>query len=71
MRPAPLSEVAGPQRSDRTARRSAGDGLPSLGLAALAGASGEAVDSAALSFLTGQALQVQNEAKEKEQEEEA
>ena len=45
--------------------RSAGDGLPTLGLPMLAGVSGEAVDSAVLSFLTAQAL----EAKRKEDEE--
>ena len=28
----PLSEVVGPQRSDRTVRHSAGDGLPTLAL---------------------------------------
>ena len=40
----------GPQRSDHTVRRSEGDSLPTPGLPVLAGASGEAVDSSALSF---------------------
>ena len=47
----------GPQRSDRTVRRSAGDGLPTPGLPVLAGASGEAVDASTLSFLTAKALE--------------
>ena len=47
----------GPQRSDRTVRRSAGDGLPTPGLPVLAGASGEAVDAFTLSFLTAKALE--------------
>ena len=61
---APLSEVAGPQRSDRTVRRSAGDGLPTLASPSLAGSAGEAVDAGTLSFLTAQAL----EAKRKEEQ---
>ena len=47
----------GPQRSDRTVRRSAGDSLPTPGLPVLAGASGEAVDAFTLSFLTAKALE--------------
>ena len=52
-------------------RRSAGDNLPTLGLPVLAGMSGEAVDSSALSFFTAQTLLLQKEAREKEQEKEA
>ena len=48
----------GPRRSDRTVRRSAGDGLPTPDLPVLAGASGEAVDASTLSFLTAKALEV-------------
>ena len=47
----------GPQRSDRTVRRSAGDGLPTPGLPVLAGASGEAVDASTLRFLPAAALE--------------
>ena len=61
-RPAPLSQVAGPQWSDRTVRHSTGDGLPTLAPSSLAGSAGEAVDGAALPFLPAQAL----EAKRKE-----
>ena len=46
-RPGILAEP-GPQRSDRTVRRFAGDGLPTLGLLVLAGASGEALDATSL-----------------------
>ena len=46
----------GPQRSDRSLRHSSRDGLPTLALHSLAGSAGEAVDGAALSFLTAQAL---------------
>ena len=62
-RPGILPEP-GPQRSDRTVRRSAEDSLPTPGLPVLAGASGEAVDSSALSFL------VQLAVKERKREEE-
>ena len=55
-RPGTLAEPR-PQRSDRSMRRSSGEALPTLGLPLLAGASGEAVDSSALGFLTAQALE--------------
>ena len=42
--------------------------LPALGLPVLAGASGEAVDSSALTFLTAQALEVKRKEEEEEQE---
>ena len=45
-RPGILAEPV-PQRSDRTVRRSAGDGFPTPGVPVLAGASGEAVDASA------------------------
>ena len=64
VRPGILAEP-GPQRSDRSLRRSSGDGSPTLGLPVLAGASGESVDSSALSLLTAHTL----EAKRKEEEE--
>ena len=54
-RPGILAEP-GPQRSDRTVWRSAGDGLPTPGLPVLAGASGEAVDASTLRFLAAAAL---------------
>ena len=47
----------GPQRSDRTVRRSSGGGLPTLGLPVLAGASGEVVDSSSLRFLVQRMLE--------------
>ena len=62
MRPGSLAEPE-PQRSDRSLRHSSGDAHPTLGLLVLAGASGEAVDGAALSFLTAPAL----DAKRKEE----
>ena len=46
----------GPQRSDRTVRHSSGDSLPQLAMPSLAGAAGEAVDSATLAFLLSQSL---------------
>ena len=63
----------GLQRSDRTVRRSAGDGLPTLGLPVLAGASGEAVDDSTLAFLTRVTLEERRKdevekAKEKEKQ---
>ena len=61
-RPAPLSEVAGPQRCDRTVR---GTSLGAPPLAAPQLAANETLDSAALSFLLNRAL----EEKEKEEEE--
>ena len=62
MRPAPLSEVAGAQRCDRTVR---GTSLGAPSLAAPQLAANETLDSAALSFLLNRAL----EEKEKEEEE--
>ena len=43
-------------------RHSSGDGLPTLALPSLAGSAGEAVDGAALSFLTAQALEPKRKA---------
>ena len=65
-RPGILAEP-GPQRSDRTVRRSAGNSLPTPGLPVLAGASGEAVDSSTLSFLVQLAVKdrKREEAKER------
>ena len=54
----------GPQRSDRTVRRSSGQ-VPLLVVALLADASADGVDAATLSFLTASAL----EARRKEEEE--
>ena len=48
-RPGILAEP-GPQRSDRTVRRSSGDSLPQLVTPSLAGAAGEGVDSGTLAF---------------------
>ena len=50
-----LPPEPGPQRSDRSLRRSAGD-APPLTVPVLAAASDEAVDSATLSFLVQRAL---------------
>ena len=61
-RPAPLSEVAGPQRSDRTVRHSAGD-APLLVVPSLRGADG--VDGTTVSFLLAENLKL----KKKEEEE--
>ena len=61
MRPAPLSEVAGQQRCDRTLR---GTSLAAPSLAAPQLAANETLDSSALSFLLNCAL----EEKEKEEE---
>ena len=47
----------GPQRSDPSLRRSAGDTHPTLGLPVLAGASGEVVDASTLAFLTRAVLE--------------
>ena len=66
-RPGILAEP-GPQRSDRSRRPSSWDALPTLGLPVLAGASGEVVDSSALSFLTAQALETKSKEEEEEQE---
>ena len=59
------------QRSDRSRRHSSEDALPTLGLPVLAGASGEVVDSSALSFLTAQALEAKGKEEEEEEEQEA
>ena len=56
-----------PQRSDRTVRRSAGDGLLQLAVPSLASPGSEAVDSSALSFLVWRA----EDWKKVEEEEEA
>ena len=61
-RPAPLSEVAWPQRSDRSLRHSSGR-APSLALVPLAG--GDVTDDATVAFLLSAAL-----SKKKEEEEE-
>ena len=53
-----------PQRSDRSLRRSAGDGLPQLVTPSLANTASEAVDSATLAFLLSQSLA----AKEREEQ---
>ena len=55
----------GPQRSDRSLRRSAGDSLPTLALPVLAGSAGEAVDSSSLRFLTAAALRQRKEEEKK------
>ena len=57
----------GPQRRDRTVRRSAGDSLPTAGLPVLAGASGKAVDSSALSFLVQLAVKDRKREEEEKQ----
>ena len=62
-RPAPLSEVAGPQRSDRTVRHSAGE-APLLVVPSLRGADG--VDGTTVSFLLAENLKLQKEEEEKE-----
>ena len=62
----------GPQRSARTVRRSAGDGLPTPGLPVLAGASGEAVDASTLRFLAAAVLysrKLEEEVRKSEEEE--
>ena len=56
MRPEQLPETPGPQRSDRSLRRSSGDG-PLLVVASLAAATDDGVDAATLSFLTARALE--------------
>ena len=66
VRPGILAEP-GPQRSDRSWRRSSGDGMPTLALPSLAGSAGEAVDGAALAFLTSRALAAQEEEEEQKQ----
>ena len=57
-RPAPLSEVAGPQRSDRTVRHSAGE-APLLVVPSLRDADG--VDGTTVSFLLAENLMLQKE----------
>ena len=59
VRPGSLAEP-GPQRSDRTVRRSSGDSLPTLALPSLA------VDSSALRFLTASALEAKRKLEEEE-----
>ena len=66
-RPAPLSEVAGPQRSDRTVRHSAGD-APLLVVPALRGDDG--VDGTTLRFLLEQNLSLKKKQEEEEKERE-
>ena len=56
-----------PLQRDRTVRRSAGDGLPTLALPTLAWSEGEAVHSAALSFLLLRALMKKEEEAEEAQ----
>ena len=63
VRPGSLCDP-GPQRSDRTVRRSSGDSLPTPALSSLAGSAGEAVDSSALRFLTALALEAKKEEEE-------
>ena len=55
----------GPQRSDRSLRRSSAEGLPLLATPSLAGAAGEVVDSSSLGFLAASALK-RKEREEKE-----
>ena len=66
VRPGILAEPR-PQRSDRSRRHSSGDGMPTLALPSLAGSAGEAVDGAALAFLTSRALAAQKEEKAQKQ----
>ena len=66
-RPAPLSEVAAPQRSDRTVRHSAGD-APLLVVPALRGDDG--VDGTTLRFLLEQNLSLKKNQEEEEKERE-
>ena len=68
VRPGSLCDP-GPQRSDRTVRRSSGDSLPTLALPVLAGSAGEVVDSS-LRSLTASALKARREEKEKVKEKE-
>ena len=57
----------GPQRSDRTVRRSSGK-VPLLVVASLADASADGVDAATLSFLTASALEARRREEEEEKE---
>ena len=61
----------GPQRSDRSLRRSAGDGLPQLVTPSLASTASEAMDSATLAFLLSQSLAAKKHEEQKKREEEA
>ena len=69
VRPGLLPE-AGPQRSDRTVRRSAGD-TPPLAMLVLAAAPDEALDSATLTFLVQHALEAKMKRRRRRIEEEA
>ena len=69
VRPGSLGDP-GPQRSDRTVRRSSGDSLPTLALPVLAGSAGEVVDSSSLRFFTASALKARREEEEKEKKKE-
>ena len=66
VRPGSLSDP-GPQRSDRTLRRSAGAGLPTLALPSLAGSAAEEVDSFSLRFLVAAALAARREEEAKKE----
>ena len=66
MRPAPLTEVAGPQGWPGTPS-SPGAGVPSLAPPVLAGSAGEGVDSSALAFLATRALLDREEEEEAEE----
>ena len=57
----------GPQRSDRTVRRSSGK-APLLVVASLADASADGVDAATLSFLTASALEARRKKEEEEEQ---
>ena len=61
----------GPQRSDRSLRRSAGGGLPQLVTPFLASTASEAVDSATLAFLLSQSLAAKKHEEQKKRQEEA
>ena len=56
-----LHERPGPQRSDRSLRRSAGDSHPTLGLPVLAEVSRDAVDASTLRFLIAAARLAQRQ----------
>ena len=61
-RPGILAEP-GPQRSDRSLRRS----LPALALSSLAGSAGEEMDISTLAFLTRSVLKTREEEEEEEE----
>ena len=69
-RPAPLSDVAGPQRSDRTVRRSAGE-PPHAVVPSLAVDGGGVIDGASIRFLLSQTLLKREDEKAKEDEKKA